>query len=294
MLKCILSDVEHQIQEYFQHPNTQALANSTQKLYRGVAQNKLIPFCKLKNVQKLDESFADLMDDYADFIREHDSARTCASYLTISKIFFRFHGHEIKHTYKIPRADKQANDLKHERRWFSGEDIARCKTYTFRVNHNRNHCLLRIMIETGARVDEIAHIRAGDVKLKEKTILLSHSKTIPRPVFIAQETAIFLEKHLSENFPDPDDAHKLIFPGKNMLYKIVNEMLDDLNLKTPGDGRGPHTFRHYTATHLRYTLKMDLDHVARLLGDTPETISNNYLHPTASMLHGLMSKASGW
>lgn len=288
----IVSKVETQIQEYFESQNTQALAESTKKLYRGVAQNKLIPFCELKNIQKLDESFTDLMDEYAEFLRSQDSARTVASYLTISKIFFRFHDIEIKHTYKIPRADKQANDLKHERRWFSAEDIARCKTYTFRVNHNRNHCLIRIMIETGARVDEIAHIKAGDINIKGKQILLSHSKTIPRPVFISQETAIFLEKHLEKYFPDPDDAASLIFPSKNMLYKIVNEMLADLKLKTKGDGRGPHTFRHYTATHLRYNRKIDLDHVARLLGDTPETISNNYLHPTAEMLHSLMSRDS--
>lgn len=289
MYDCIVPEVDRQIQEYFENPNTKALATSTIKLYQGIAKNKLIPFCKLKNIKKLDESFTAHMDEYADFLRLEDSARTTASYLTVSKIFFRFHGVEIKHTYKIPRADKQENDLKHERRWFSAEDIAKCKTYHFRVNHDRNHCLVRLMIETGARVDEIAHIKAGDVRLKEKTILLSHSKTIPRPVFFSQETGIFLEKHLiAGGYQDPAKGFELIFPGKNMIYKIVQEMLNDLGLKSKGDGRGPHTFRHYTATYLRYVLKMDLDHVARLLGDTPETISNNYLHPTAEMLHALL------
>lgn len=292
---CTLSKVPEQIQAYFNSQNTQALAKSTQQLYSGVARKKLIPFCDEKGILHLDKTFENHMDDYAVFIRQRTSAQTVAEYLTISKIFFRFHGHEIKHTYKIPRADKQAFDLKHEKRWFTEEHIAMCRTYIFPVLHNRNHLLVRLMIETGARVNEIAHIKVGDIRVKDKTILLSHSKTIPRPVFFSQETAIFMQKHLQENFPDTETNYgDLIFPSKNMIYKIINGMLKDLGLKKKGDGRGPHTFRHYTATHLRYNLKMDLDHVARLLGDTPETISTRYLHPTAEMLQSLMNKASGW
>ena len=79
-----------------------------------------------------------------------------------------------------------------------------------------------------------------------------------------------------------------------MIYKVIDGMLKDLGLKTKGDGRGPHTFRHYVATNLRYNFRMDLDHVARLLGDTQKTISSRYLHPTAEMLHNLINRASGW
>lgn len=236
---CTVSKVESQIQSYFNHPNTRALARTTQKLYRGVARNKLIPFCREKGINQLDGSFSEYMDEYAEFIKQEDSARTTASYLTITKIFFRFHGHEIKHTYKIPRADKQENDLKHERRWFGAEDITRCKTYQFRVNHNRNHCLVRLLIETGARVDEIAHIYAKDIDLPQRTILLSYSKTIPRPVFFEDETAIFLGRHLGEHYPNPEEGDKFIFPSKNMIYKIIQEMLTDLELKkkTTAGGR---------------------------------------------------------
>jgi len=236
------------------------------------------------------------MDSYAEFIRNNNvSAHTTQSYLTISKLLFTFHGYHIQHTYKIPRLDKQAFDLKHEKRWFSGEDIAKCKTFTFKTNNIRNHLIVRLMCETGARINEIANICVCDVKLKEKAILLSWSKTTPRPVFFAPETAIYLAKHLKTSFPDSDkDSFKRIFPGKNMIYKIITGMLKDLGLKTKDDGRGPRTFRHYVATNLRYNFKMDLDHVARLLGDTQKIISTRYLHPTAGMLHNLINKASGW
>jgi integrase len=235
-------------------------------------------------------------DNFANFLRNQKvSAHTAQSYLTITKLLFSFHGLHIKHTYKIPRQDKQAFDLKHEKRWFSGEDIALCKTYMFRNNHIRNHLIVRLMCETGARINEIANISVCDVKLKHKTILLSLSKTTPRPVFFTPETAIYLGNHLKTSFPNLEkNSFKKISPGKNMIYKIIDRMLKDLGLKTKGDGRDPHTFRHYVATNLRYNFKMDLDHVARLLGDTQKTISSRYLHPTAEMLHNLINKASGW
>jgi integrase len=56
------------------------------------------------------------------------------------------------------------------------------------------------MCETGARINEIANIRVCDIKLKEKAILLSWSKTTPRPVFFTPETAIYLDKHLERFF----------------------------------------------------------------------------------------------
>ncbi len=273
-----------------------ALADSTKALYNTVLRKKLLPFCEENGITKLNGNFTDHMDSFGEFLHHKKvSAHTTQSYLTITKLLFTFHGHHIKHTYKIPRQAKQAFDLKHEKRWFSGEDIAKCKTFMFKINHIRNHLLVRLMCETGARINEIANICVCDIKLKEKAILLSWSKTTPRPVFFTPETAIYLNKHLEASFPDPEkDSFKKIFPGKNMIYKIIDSMLKDLGLKTKGDGRGPHTFRHYVATNLRYNFRMDLDHVARLLGDTQKTISSRYLHPTAEMLHNLINRASGW
>ncbi len=104
-----------------------------------------------------------------------------------------------------------------------------------------------------------------------------------------------MERFFKDKYPDPAaDAFKEIFPGKNRIYKIIIEMLEDLGLKQPGDGRGPHTFRHFVATNLHHVQGMRLTSVASLLGDTPDTISSRYLHPTAEMLQAEISQASGW
>jgi integrase len=190
-----LPEVENQMNQYFESQNTMALVDSTKALYNAVIRKKLLPFCKEQEIDNLNERFTDHMDNFAEFLgNKKVSAHTIQSYLTITKLLFTFHGYHINHTYKIPRQDKQAFDLKHEKRWFCGEDIAKCKTFMFKVNHIRNHLLVRLMCETGARINEIANISVCDIKLKEKAILLSWSKTTPRPVFFTPETAIYLDK----------------------------------------------------------------------------------------------------
>lgn len=296
MSNVFVSNVEAQINSYLENHRTQGLASTTQNHYRTVLVNQLLPFCREQGIKKLDSGFQEHMEDFVIFMRSRNlSAKSTQHYLTVAKFFLKASGHPIDFTWRIPRPDQQAWDLKHQNRWFSDMDIARCKTYRFPVQHTRNHILVRLLIETGARLDEIATIKRGNVNIQEKQILLDRSKTRPRPVFFSQETAIHFDRYFRESFPDPSqDSFRQIFPTGNRIYKIIVAMLKDLKLKKKGDGRGPHTFRHYTATYLHYTLGMELTAVASLLGDTPETISSRYLHPTAQMLQAKISKAAGW
>lgn len=296
MTDTTVSKVEFQINSYLSCPNTQALAKKSQSLYNSVLKKKLGPFCMIQGITDLTDDFKEHMEAYTLYLLGSGlNPYSAQQYLTITKIFLSFLGNPTKYTYKIPRAAKQAHDLKHQKRWFTDLDIARCKTYWFPRKHERNHVLVRLLCETGARVNEIANIKRGDIQLEKGTILLGVSKTIPRPVFFSQETGIYLARFLNEKYPDPAmDSFRKIFPCSNQIWKIINAMLLALELKFPGDGRGPHTFRHYVATDLYFVRGMELTDVAFLLGDTPDTISSRYLHPNAEMLQSRMKKASGW
>ena len=191
-----LSEVESQMNQYFNSQNTMALADSTKALYNAVIRKKLLPFCKEQRIDNLNEKFTDHMDGFGGFLRDKKvSAHTIQSYLTITKLLFTFHGYHIKHTYKIPRQDKQAFDLKHEKRWFSGEDIAKCKTYMFKINHIRNHLLVRLMCETGARINEIANICVCDIKLKENLLLSKYQNQ--KKLYLSWDAASW---HTSKRF----------------------------------------------------------------------------------------------
>lgn len=294
MLDLCVSVIEDQIQQFFDSQRKDALAESTKKMYMGVAKSKLIPFCKRNNIMRLDDTFQGYMEEYAQFLRDEGvTAHTAIEYLTVTQQFFSFHGYEVKHNYRIPRADKQAWDLKQEQRWFSEDEVAMCRTYTFRVNHLRNHLIVRLFSETGARINEIANIRLRDVDLHTKTMLLHHSKTIPRSIRLNAETTIFMRQHIKDTFPDPAlSMNENIFPGKNMIYKVIMEMLNDLEIKQKGDGRGPHTFRHFVATYMRYVLRLDLDFVSKVLGDTSEMVTTRYIHPTPDMLGSFQNSVS--
>nr|WP_321399408.1 site-specific integrase [uncultured Desulfobacter sp.] len=289
------SHVENQIESYLTHPHTIGLSKETRKAYKCVLQGQLLYFCEKSQITTLDTSFESNMENFVSFLLGRGAdPYTIQHYLTVTKFFLKKIGHQVNHTYKIPRDAKRRHDLKHQRRWFSDQDIALCMTYRFPAMHIRNHLLVRLLVETGARVNEIAHIQVGNVNFEKRTILISYSKTIPRPVFFSQESGIFMKRYFADKFPDPAlVSDENIFPGKNQIYKVIVGMLDDLDLKSHGDCRGPHTFRHYVATYLHYVKNMKLTSVAALLGDTPETISGNYLHPTAEMLQSEVERAFG-
>lgn len=211
MLDLCVSVIEDQIQQFFDSQRKEALAESTKKMYRGVARSKLIPFCKLKGIMRLDESFSEYIEEYAQYIRDSGAtAQTTLEYLTVTQQFFTFHGYDFKHKYRIPRADKQAWDLKQEQRWFSEYEVALCRTYIFRFHHTRNHLLVRLFSETGARLNEIANIRLKDINFHSRCLLLHHSKTIPRSVFLNAETMIYMKRHIDKAFPG-HDLHSAYF-----------------------------------------------------------------------------------
>lgn len=273
-----------------------ALAQSTLKLYKSTLKNHLMPFCKQAGIKKLDNSFQNHVDEYVAYLkRKKLSGNTIRQYLTISKFVFTYHGYGYNFTYRIPREEKQAQDRKYQARWFSDDEIALCKTYTFPFKHVRNHLILRLLCETGVRINELANVRVCNVYPDRKTIKIEESKTIPRDVTFSPETQIFLKKYLEKEFADhPLNSRALLFPGKNQIYKIIIRMLEDLSLKKPKDGRGPHTFRHYVATTLHYTRRLDVKLIADFLGDKPDTISSRYLHSDGEILNDIISKASGW
>lgn len=184
MRTLFLSDVNEQINGYLTHPHTVSLSKETRKAYGTVLNGQLLKFCQQAQITTLNQDFENRMEDFIRYLLGNQvDPYTVQHYLTVTKFFMGKIGHPIKHTYKIPRDAKRRHDLKHQKRWFSDIEVALCMTYRFRRMHTRNHLLIRLLVETGARVNEIAHISAGNVNIAKRTILISYSKTVPRPVF---------------------------------------------------------------------------------------------------------------
>lgn len=241
----------------------------------------------------------EMMELFCNYLQnQKKSPATIRQYLTILKMFFRFHGVTVSYSYRVPSADKKVQQAKEIARWFTEEEVTRCLDYDFPDQEEflrvRNKLLVRLVAETGARIREIANIKRKDFRPSEHTVFLKHSKTKPRPAFYSKQTAALVQKipmNERDLFGKPINT---LFPSTEMCKLIITNMLKALGLKSDKDGRGPHTFRHFVATRSYYDGEMDLTDLAIMLGDKPDTIRNKYLHPTAKMLQRRANKAWGW
>ncbi len=220
---------------------------------------------------------------------------TIQDYVNCVKIFLKWCSRPIEYTYKVPSHERKKNKRKQMRRWFNEHDIAMCLNYfefstTNEEINLRNKIIVRLLIETGARVSEMANVKAQDIDIEERIVMLNDSKTEPRPAYFSPECQEMLKSLRQSKVMWKED----VFPGVRSVMGMVTEMLADLGLKRERDGRGPHTFRHYTASHLFYIGNMRIEDVAFLLGDTVDTIITKYLHPTPLMLRERVDKAMKW
>jgi len=285
------------IEEFLNSPDIKGLAESTRQSYHHALVSNYYTFhtrdCShpLERIQK-----EEVLGEFVDWLqRKGTSGTTIQQYLTIVKLFYKWCGIPVEYTYRIPRDERQGNAVKRMERWFDERDIEFCLHYKHGM---RNEIIVRLLIETGIRVQELADIKSEDIIIQERTIWIQKSKTKPRPVFFSAYTYDRLMEYLKTarrvDLFLVDSGARVLFPSAGQIKTIVRNILEDLNLKTPKDGRGPHTFRHWCATYLFYVGDMRLQDIARLLGDTPDVIEKTYLHPTPAMLRSRIDKAMGW
>jgi len=292
------------IQKYLESPDVTALAKSTRNLY-GYALGHFSIYLDLHKrffsgtgidmtgPERLKWASENMVTFATHLESKKLSGKSIQQYLTCTKIFLKWAGYPTEFTYKISNEDRQQNKRKHLDRWFTEDDVERCLAYKFE-NSNGDSFLyrvaVRLLVETGARVGEISTIRPDDIYLDDHYLFIQ-GKTEPRPVIFSTETAAMLSMVLGRGkLPFADNS---LFPEVSKLKAVITKMLEDLGLKNGNDGRGPHTFRHHTATYLFYTGNMRIEDLAFLLGDKVETIREKYLHPTPKMIRDRVQTAWG-
>lgn len=276
----------HRIDEYLNSPAVTALAQTTRDNY-GYALESLRRFCIRNLMSTLDGDFP--AQAYMDALLETVTGQTAQQYLTVVKMFFKYIGHPLDFSFKVPSAQIKANKTKKLERWFSDREVEQCLGWNFPKEgsrmRTRNKALVGLLADTGARIAEIAAIRAENITLSRRTVHLGVSKTQPRAGFFSEHTEHLLREYKGSQ----NEWAGPLFPSADASKRIVIQMLKDLKIHKPG--RGPHTFRHWVANKLYFDKKMDLLDVAFLLGDKPEVIRNTYLHPTPEQMRKRLGDA---
>lgn len=283
--------MEEKINEYLSSDAVKSLSIQTQRNYKH-GLNRLDTFCKLTNVNGADQQID--MAQYVEYLKAAGlSGKTIQQNLTYAKIFLKWIGAPHEFTYRLPSEERKMLKRKQLKRWFSEDEVSKCMAYEFKDAQDnvrlKYKILVRLMVETGARVREIANVEADHIDIGDNIIWLMDSKTEPRPAFFSPTTQEMFQQWKTESAFNWSGR---IFPTPERIQQVINKMLDDLELNAPG--RGPHTFRHFMATRLFYDGKMRIEDISFLMGTTVDVIIKTYLHPTPLMLRERVYKAMKW
>jgi integrase/recombinase XerD len=285
-------EVQNKITEYLESPGVQALAKSTRESYR-FSLNDLDGLCKKLKIRKVKDIEAAMPQIARAMQKRGITDQTIYQKFTGIKIFLKWAGFPSQFTFHISNTGKKAFKLKHAKRWLTKRELEECRAYTFPKSANafRDRLLVSLLIETGCRAKELAVLRWDDVDLPGGALFLSDSKTEPRPAFFSRETHDLMKK-IKEQLGQGWNGK--IFPDVDRIKEIITTMFKDLGMKNGKDGRGPHVFRHYFASHLFFVGGMRIEEVATLMGDTVDTVRSVYLHCPVDVLKVKTRMAMGW
>ena len=143
----------------------------------------------------------------------------------------------------------------------------------------RDRTLLLFLYNTGARAQEVAHLRAGHLELDAKPRVHLHGKgdkwrTCPLWV----QTASLLRELLADALANPDTAVFVSSTGQALtrfgIYKIVRRHTRRIN-DLKDRAISPHTFRHTTACHL-LEAGVEINVIRAWLGHVSLETTNRY------------------
>lgn len=289
------------IQDFMSSPEVTSRAELTKVNYRQTLNTHVYNFLKKTypaNYMKIANEAVD-WQAFITYLTEEVglSGQSTQQHIKHMRVWYKWkYQKHFNVSFRLSNGDIKAFKQKHLKRWFDERDIAQCLAYQFEkfkrspVDSTKYRILVRLMVETGARVRELAMIECKNIEIEDCMVWLMDSKTEPRCAFFSPQTQVLFESLKASSLL----WEGKLFPGDETIKKVIADMLVDLGLKTPKDGRGPHTFRHFLASKLFYVGKMRIEDIAFLLGDSVSTIVETYLHPTPLMLREIVANAMGW
>ena len=146
----------------------------------------------------------------------------------------------------------------------------------------RDQTLLLFLYNTGARVQEAADLRVGDLDLHDRALVRLHGKGDKwRTCPLWQQTADLLVELLEHDSrtAKPDSPVFTSTSGdaltRSGIYKIVRRHAGHLDQPRRGRHVSPHTFRHTAAMHLLES-GVEINVIRGWLGHADLTTTNRY------------------
>jgi integrase/recombinase XerD len=145
----------------------------------------------------------------------------------------------------------------------------------------RDRALLLFLYNTGARVQEVADVRAGDLNLGEHPVVRLHGKGDKwRACPLWHQTADLLQS-LLDAMPAPATATTAVFRSgqhaltRSGIYKIARRHASGFDDDRVGRRITPHVFRHTAAVHL-LEAGVEVNVIRGWLGHADLSTTNRY------------------
>jgi len=170
----------------------------------------------------------------------------------------------------------------------------------------RDHLLLELLLETGARSAEIAGLKVDDVSFEQRTVLVlgkgNRERIIPvgvasqsdgGPLFRALRAYLPIRQHQAMRAPERVGKQLLLTAAG---FPLTPEGVTDI-VKRLGNAAGvedaiPHRFRHLYATIYLTTFPGDEIGLRRIMGHLSDDVLRTYVHLSQATLAQRAGRAS--
>lgn len=251
-------------------------STGTHKFYKSHL-NHFLKWCDDNVIKELSDIKFTVFDDYIAEQKRTCSNATINKRIGILKRWSKHQNHEWDYLNSISKLKERKTTFK----MIDYKTMGKIKRYVDSINDEMYNnlmykTLLHLLIDTGARINEVLSIEKKNVQIKKNEILLTTTKTkSDRIVFFRNDTKELLKKCISDH-----KSNYLLFnkeKNRQLNYDDVRFFFRKLKTVLKIEELHPHMFRHTMATNWLES-GADLLSVMETLGHKNLETTERYLH----------------
>ncbi|MCF7926494.1 MAG: site-specific integrase [Candidatus Izimaplasma sp.] len=203
------------------------------------------------------------------------SNATLNKFITVLKRLYKYH---FERPLKFERLNEKTTPIETVPKKVKEKIFNYYEKNLHKKYHFRNYVYIRLLYDTGLRMNELNNIRLRNIDFKNNVILVTVTKTDrDRYVIFSKETAQYLKKfitiHVNSDFIfyDFNNGNKL---STSAVESFISRLKKRLNIKK---SISPHKWRHTFGTNFAKN-GGNLEALRNLMGHTNLKTTQRYLH----------------
>lgn len=161
-----------------------------------------------------------------------------------------------------------------------------------RKNALRDAAIIELLFATGMRISELCSLKAGDISLSDRSLLIYGKGNKERRMQIGNDDVLHVLAEYYNTFHNKNTSNGIFFINQNqtsvsdqavrrMLNKYVSLAAIDLHIT-------PHMFRHTFATSL-LEADVDIRYIQEMLGHSSINVTEIYTHVALSKQRDILT-----